>query len=179
VAKHKYGCRVLERLIEHCSEAQLTNILQEITANSEALCRHPFGNFVVQHLLEHGSDARRRGVLECLLPKAPELAMHRTASHVVQRVLDHCDESGQNSLIVALLNAVAPNSLLDVARSRYGSYVAEQLADFGNGPFYNDVKQCFTNNLKALALSQYGSRVAKRFGLETARTLPDVGGNVA
>merc|ERR1712187_976650 len=37
VAKHRYGCRVLERLIEHCSETQLSVLMEEVVAESEPL----------------------------------------------------------------------------------------------------------------------------------------------
>jgi len=30
LARHAYGCRVLQRIIEHCTEAQVTPIVDEL-----------------------------------------------------------------------------------------------------------------------------------------------------
>merc|ERR1711997_682439 len=86
VAKHRFGCRVLERLIEHCPEHAIWCLLGPIILNSEMLCRHVYGNFIIQHIFEQGSPERRLSILKQLLPAIPYLAMHRTASHVVQRM---------------------------------------------------------------------------------------------
>ena len=71
------GCRVLERLLEHCPTEQTAPLVEEapgcvalrgiawldgvappcprqVLAGAPQLCRHTFGNFVVQHVLEHG-----------------------------------------------------------------------------------------------------------------------------
>jgi hypothetical protein len=162
VARHRYGCRVLERLIEHCSPEQLAPLQEEVVAGSETLCRHPYGNFVIQHLLEHGSAALRCRILKCMLPVVPVLAVHRTASHGVQRALDHCDEVGQYAIIDAMLQGESPHSLAEIACSRYGSYVIEQLA----GPPFDkhpEVRKRLLEGCELLAGSQFGRRVAEKF----------------
>jgi len=105
IAKHKFGCRVLERLIEHSSEGalggigdeiardsealcKLGGIRDEIARDSEALCKHEFGNYVIQKMLSHGSHKNRAEVLEQMLASSPALAGHRTASHVVKCMVD-------------------------------------------------------------------------------------------
>lgn len=165
VARHRFGCRVLERLIEHCSEVQLRAVMDEVASDSEALCRHPYGNFVVQHLLEHGSDVRRREVLKQMMPGIPMLAMHRTASHVVQKALDFCDEDSQGFIVASLLEAPSPNSLLEIAVSRYGSFVAEQLSTVTCTPGGSVVKHLFLEHREVLLQTRAGCRVAEKFGV--------------
>lgn len=164
VARHRFGCRVLERLIEHCSEPQISALVDQIVAESDCLCRHPYGNFVVQHILEHGSPSRRTAILHKMLGMIPTLAMHRTASHVVQKALDYSSEEGQSAIIRRLLDGERPTSLAEVACSRYGSFVVEQLASIR--VWSDEVQGRLSAEIPALGQSQFGRRVAERFGFQ-------------
>jgi len=167
VARHAFGCRVLERLIEHGDETQMCGLIDVIVQRAEELARHQYGNFVVQHLLEHGSSRRRTLVLDRLLPSLPHLSMHRTATHVVQQALNTCSAQGQHTMAQALLQAEGAHSLLQIAASRYGSYVVEEMFNlFGNkGPG----KEAHARLEKA-SIEHWESpafqRVAGRYGLQ-------------
>jgi len=167
VTRHRFGCRVLERLIEHCSETEIGELIDQIVAKSEMLCRHIYGNFVIQHLLEQGSPTRRKGILNQLLPVLPYLAMHRTASHVVQRALAYSDQENLHQLISALLCGQSPNSFIEIARSHYGSFVIYQLVDLRvRSPLYfNTVHQTMATNVEKIVQTDFGRRVAEHFGL--------------
>lgn len=162
VARHRFGCRVLERLIEHCDETQIGPLIDEIVAESAAMCRHPYGNFVLQHLFEH-SPQHRDPILDRMLNLLPELAGHRTASHVVQKVMDYSEEDSRQSIVDSLVKAESPNSLFDLACSRYGSFVVEQLADMSEAG--DEVKRILADRFDELSQSPFGKRVLERFGL--------------
>lgn len=98
VARHKFGCRILQRLLEHGSEAQLCR-LDALVAACGDLVAHPYGNYVMLHLIEHGQPHRREAVLQRLLPVLPELTQQRSGSFMTQRLLDH-GSSEQRSLVV-------------------------------------------------------------------------------
>lgn len=163
IARHRFGCRILERLVEHCSEKQMSSVFDAVVFQAEPLCRHPYGNFVVSHLLEHGSSIRRVRILNQLLPTLPQLAMHRTASHVVQKAIDHSDEDGKRRLVERLLNAQSPNSLVDIACSRYGSFVVEDLANVNVGK--EDMIRYLESGVDRLNASQFGKKVMDCFEL--------------
>jgi len=127
VARHQYGCRVLERLIEHCTEGSLGALVERYVASVDELCRHQYGNFVIQHLLEHGSDELRLQINRQLLKNIEVLSTHRTASHVVQMALQHSPVHDQISLATGIFGTEL--TLLDMAASRYGSYVVQELLD--------------------------------------------------
>ena len=42
-ARHRYGCRVLERLLEHCPSSQTAPLIEEVLLGTQQLCRHTFG----------------------------------------------------------------------------------------------------------------------------------------
>jgi mRNA-binding protein PUF3 len=162
VARHRFGCRVLERLIEHCDESQIGGLIDEIVPESLALCRHLYGNFVISHLIEH-SVSYRGLILESILPDVPLLASHRIASHVVQKIMDHSDKDGKQAIVASLLQAESPNSLPDIACSRYGSYVVEQLA--GMMEAGSEVKECIAKARESLSQSEFGKHVLECYGL--------------
>merc|ERR1719210_1594897 len=95
VARHRFGSRVLERLVEHGTEDQMCTLVDQCTDLAEELSRHPFGNFFIQSLLEHGAQHRRETIVQQLLPFVPKLAVHRTACHVLQKALNYSDEAGR------------------------------------------------------------------------------------
>jgi len=161
VAKHQYGCRLLERLLEHCPPAQVTILVDELLTDAEPLCRHPFANFVMQHIFEHGLQPWKDNIALQIAGVLPYLSKHRTASHVVQRALEFGGEKIQRILIHALVNGEGEDSLVEVACSRYGSFVAEELA--GIQVYSGPVRQLLQAGLSRITMSQYGKRAIAKF----------------
>eukprot|EP00927_Polykrikos_kofoidii_P081491 TRINITY_DN7892_c0_g2_i1.p1 TRINITY_DN7892_c0_g2~~TRINITY_DN7892_c0_g2_i1.p1 ORF type:complete len:519 (+),score=75.54 TRINITY_DN7892_c0_g2_i1:77-1558(+) len=164
VVRNRFGCRAIERMIEHCSERQLGVILDEVVADAVPLCRHPFGNLVVGHILEHGSHVMKHKILEHLMPVLGMLSMHRTGSFVVQKAFRFCSEQVQESMVALLLDLPRPESLLDVATSRYGSFVVEQIITESYAPSISAVRQYFLEHFLVLVQTTHGCRVAVRCG---------------
>merc|ERR1712190_562957 len=54
-AQLKYGCRVIQRLLEHCREDQVHEICEKLLASGIELSGHHFGSYVMQHLAEYGT----------------------------------------------------------------------------------------------------------------------------
>lgn len=166
VARHCFGSRVLERLIEHGDEEHMASMVDELVNHSEELSRHPYGNFVIQHFLEHGSFSRRAMVLQRLLPFLPYLATHRTACHVVQKALSHSSAQGRQAIAVALLQALPPYSLPNVAASRYGSYCIEELRNaFGPEGAGKEAETMLKEAFPEHSESSHFLRVAGSYGL--------------
>ena len=58
LSSHPYGCRVIQRILEHCNSEQTGPILDELHANTEQLLQDQYGNYVIQHVLEHGKPVK-------------------------------------------------------------------------------------------------------------------------
>lgn len=163
VARHRYGCRIMERLIEHCSAIAVADLMEPVVTDCQALCRHQFGNFVIQRLLENGSLEQRARIIEALSVCVSSLATHRIASHVIQRVLDFSGEGSQTRIVNSLLACKHP-CLVDVALNRYGSYVVQQLVNLQ--PVLVDmVTSCLFARVHELQQTEFGIRVAEAFNL--------------
>ncbi|CAE7765022.1 APUM5 [Symbiodinium pilosum] len=125
-ARHRFGCRIMCRLLEHCSNADGTRkLVDEVLEDlSEALdlCRHNFGHHVVQSVLEHGDSRYKELIAEVLQSDLFANASHRSASYVVESALSHCLEKDQQVLLQQLSD---PNMVAQLAQARYGFYVAK------------------------------------------------------
>ena len=54
LSTHPYGCRVIQRILEHCTPEQTGPVLEELHSHTEALIQDQYGNYVVQHVLDRG-----------------------------------------------------------------------------------------------------------------------------
>jgi len=172
VARHRFGCRIMERLLEHGDEAQMQELTEHCVEHAEELSRHQFGNFVIQSLLEHGSHRQRDAILLHMLPFMPLLSMHRTASHVVQKALNYSSEEGRHAIVNSLICAVDP-PLIQIAANRYGAYVLEEVHQiFGEEGPGRRVKQSLEVALPHVGESEFLARVAVQFGLLQEEQVP-------
>merc|ERR1719493_424776 len=56
LSTHPYGCRVIQRMLEHCCPdlKELTEpVLDELMSYAEQLAKDQYGNYVLQHVLQH------------------------------------------------------------------------------------------------------------------------------
>lgn len=127
-ARHRFGCRILCRLLEHCTteastQRLISNILED-PAEALELCRHNFGHHVVQLVLERGHPRHKELVLQVLRRDLATNAAHRRASYVVEAALNNCAPKDQYALLQHLLD---PSVLQELAQARYGLYVVKTL----------------------------------------------------
>lgn len=170
VCKHRFGCRVVCRLIEHCTEDHIGPLLDEILVDIVMLAQDDYGNYVVQVALEHASEGRKSLMEAQLLPGFASLAMHKDGSRVAERLLESCSSRGQKLAVHTLLKAEGGISLVEVACSRYGSYVIARLAGLRQTHIeMSEVASILASNLQSLQESEYAERVITAFGLIPAQ----------
>jgi len=106
IAQHEFGCRVLQRVIEHFSPKQLETCLGEVLNNSAYLCKHKYGNFVMQHILEHGNQGQRGVIIVALKQNLLNLQQPRVDQHtcnVLDKALTYGPIEDQRELAGAIL----------------------------------------------------------------------------
>jgi len=143
VVKHRFGCRVVERLFEHCEAEVTAPIVEAVVAEIDSLSRHPFANYVVQHILEYSPAHRFRVVHALIQVGVPELAQDRVASNIIEHAFEHCDAESRRLLAEAILST--PPAIVDMARSKYGSFTVRRMLE---GP------QALQDPLHYMALQQ-------------------------
>lgn len=126
VARHRYGCRIICRLLEHSATERGTYaLINELLMDARDLSRHAYGYHVMRCILEHGLPDHRRRVAKALCGGLQRNSKHRHASFVVEKALAFCDEPGRQSLKNELMGR--PENIVDLARHQYGRHVVSQL----------------------------------------------------
>lgn len=115
VARHQYGCRVLQRLLEHAGSDEVVEQLLEGAAD---ICTHTYGQFVLQHLCEHGTEQQVTNLAEILSQNITIVGAHSYGCAVLSKALDHACQEARTSLAHALL--LQTDLLLGMSSSRYG-----------------------------------------------------------
>lgn len=103
LARHRYGCRVVERLIEHFPSSVLDDFLSSLFDEALELSTHVYGNFVVQHVLEHGSKANRRQLADFFVVHASQIAKNPHGCCVLDKALSYCAQEDRVRVARALL----------------------------------------------------------------------------
>merc|ERR1712232_1212277 len=88
LVRDKFGCRVVQRLVEHFSRARVGNdarlyVVASILQNVQELCADEYGHFAVETLLEF-CDASERSIIVGAL----QTVCHGKASYVMKKVID-------------------------------------------------------------------------------------------
>jgi len=105
LSMHRYGCRVVQRAIEHCVDHQKNAVLESIISHHKNLVADQYGNYVVQQVLVCGSEAHRAAVLKTLTQDGAllSLSMHKYASNVVESVLLHGESQHKEKILEEML----------------------------------------------------------------------------
>jgi len=165
VARHRFGCRVLCRVLEHCSMGNgLVNALvEEMLIDAPALCRHTFGNYVMQHVLEFGAPDQRHTIAMALLQDVRS-AKNRNASHVLEKALEVCPPNDRCALAEHLLSSPQPLDLVTLAEHQFGCFVVRALLRLP-AQFAQQARACLEPHTSQLEASRHGRKVLEELRL--------------
>merc|ERR1719491_2603529 len=89
LARHRYGCRIIEGLIAHCPFEQMRGMVETLLADASALCMHMFGNFVMQRLLEKSSSASHSQLFQVMHPQLAAMGTNFDGSRVLVKAMTY------------------------------------------------------------------------------------------
>lgn len=158
IARHRSGCRILERLIEHCHPEQVRDLVEPLLLDAISLCLHNFGNYVIQHLIEHGSDQQRERLIGDLEKHARKVGSDNVACAVVAKAMNHGSDACH--LRVARALAKEHGLLADAARTRHGNIVAKRVLQVLPQPEQEEARRQLLASSSTLRSSRYGRPIA-------------------
>jgi len=115
VARHQYGCRVLQRLLKHAGSDE---VVEQLLEGAAEICTQQYAQFVLQHLCEHGTEQQVTKLAEILAQNITIAGAHSFGCAVLSKALDHACKEARTSLAHALL--LQTDLLLRMSSSRYG-----------------------------------------------------------
>lgn len=129
IARHRFGCRVICRLLEHSvgKEDATAKLLDEILDKAATLCRHGYGSFVAEHFLEFGSQEHRQRLVEVLRADLTAMAIDKIGRRVLEQALRFASPNDKSALASDLL--ASPEQFQLMAQDPHASRVLQCLAD--------------------------------------------------
>lgn len=140
---HPYGCRVLQRILEHCPEPKKSHALDEIKKCHRTLLDDQYGNYVIQHVLQFGRTSDRDSLLDIVISNGILiLSRQKFASNVVEKLLKYGSPEQRSRIVAEMLKivddrtglptpdgTVGTSVVLLMVRDAYANYVVQTTLD--------------------------------------------------
>jgi len=154
IARHKYGCRIIQRLVEQSNPSQVLQLVEKALTDIPSLSRHPYGTYVVQNILQHGSDEHRRQIVKVVVKDIRVLGSEAHGCAVVSAALSHGPDADRAALAQILLREAG--LLVFLASSRHGHIAALRALDLLEGSDLTDARSRLHAEAESLRNSRYG-----------------------
>lgn len=177
-ARHRFGCRIIERLIEHFSPEQLAPLVQELLAECTVLASHIYGYYVIQHLLTHLGPDVAACINSTLEQNLSIMAPGGYVGAVIETSLKKCfsttadgqlltktalqiesENPGAQPLVDALLNQAEYAATM--ACSRWGHNAVKYALQLADAPLLEKACANLTYYSSWLRSDRYGRLVAR------------------
>lgn len=125
LASHTYGCRVIQRMLEHGTESDKMEIMMELHASAQILITDQYGNYVAQHVIQNGKPEDRAQMIDLVMAQLLTLSKHKFASNVVEKCIEHGTAEQRTSIREQLttVGSDGTSPLQQMMRDQYGNYV--------------------------------------------------------
>lgn len=102
IAKHRYACRVLERIIEFFPMQSSFPFIEDVVRHTAELSCHAIGNYSVQHCVEYGGPSCCQEIANVVLNHLHQFAVDPSGCGVLNKVLIHANAYQSTLLAVGL-----------------------------------------------------------------------------
>lgn len=128
LSKHKYGCRVVQRIFENCNDTQIYEIIKKISKSINLLIEDQYGNYVLQHIIQNKEKLRILIIEEILLLPLEKMyfyCCHKFASNVIEK----CVMFDDRFVEVFLLKLNDTPLIVSMACDRFANYVVQRVIE--------------------------------------------------
>lgn len=162
VARHKYSCRVLQRLLEHCQPSQIQPLVDRLVADGPALSAHTYGTYVVRCILEHGTPAQRHRIATMLVSHVGRLGADANGAAVLSAAMSHCSADDRAALSEAL--AIRPDLMVRMSCTRFGHPAVVKVLEVLGDAEGAEAREALAASRASLQACRYGKVVAAKLG---------------
>eukprot|EP00488_Nonionellina_sp_1-RS-2012_P003916 TRINITY_DN85_c0_g1_i1.p1 TRINITY_DN85_c0_g1~~TRINITY_DN85_c0_g1_i1.p1 ORF type:complete len:242 (+),score=72.44 TRINITY_DN85_c0_g1_i1:391-1116(+) len=169
---HPYGCRVIQRLLEHCDETQKEPLLNELIGAIVALSKDSYGNYVVQHVLKHGPDQARNRIIREVANNVLAMSKHKFSSNVVEKCFMFGNDDERDHLLECVIGTTQENSpMVQMVRDQYGNYVIQKLLEVTNVAQRNRLIKNVMELVPNLRKLMFGKHIIAKIEKITGKTV--------
>lgn len=130
LAQQRYGCRVLQRLFEVCTETEMWKIYLQIIDNIDALISDKYGNYVIQHLIQAPSKLKG-DIFEYIIENSFALSKDKFSSNVIEKCVNNATKQQLEDFLHEFsktLDGTKP-CLFYMCVDMYANYVVQRFFD--------------------------------------------------
>ncbi|XWS74102.1 hypothetical protein CRYUN_Cryun02cG0186800 [Craigia yunnanensis] len=164
LSTHPYGCRVIQRVLEHCKDPKTqSKVMNEILGSVSMLAQDQYGNYVVQHVLEHGKPHERSFIIKELAGKIVLMSQQKFASNVVEKCLTFGGPSERQLLVNEMLGSTDENEPLQaMMKDQFANYVVQKVLETCEDQQRELILSRIKVHLNALKKYTYGKHIVAR-----------------
>lgn len=158
-ARHRFGCRVVLRILEQCPAAQVQLITDAVADDAVFLSTHIYANFVVQAVIERGTEPQRQRLVQALTQNVPVLGVGCACA-----VLGSALQMGPGEEPLLLARAMlAAGVLPHMARHRHGCPAVKSVLEVLQDEEREQARDQLLAHHEGLGACRYGKIVLKAF----------------
>uniref|UniRef100_A0A914IFP7 PUM-HD domain-containing protein n=1 Tax=Globodera rostochiensis TaxID=31243 RepID=A0A914IFP7_GLORO len=127
---HECGYRVIQRMLEHCTEQQKRYVLEQLRDIVPTLIMDKYGSFVIQHVIEHGRPEDRERIVRSL--QGDILKTHyKSICSIIEKCLIFGTTEQKNALIdqVCADDGTGKTPLLQMMKKQFANDVVVKMVD--------------------------------------------------
>mmetsp|Transcript_5288 Transcript_5288/g.5432 ORF Transcript_5288/g.5432 Transcript_5288/m.5432 type:complete len:995 (+) Transcript_5288:122-3106(+) len=173
LSMHPYGCRVVQRILEHCNNQQKGNLLEELRLCCIELVQDQYGNYVIQHVMQHGWEADRAILVKEVQEHLLDFSQHKFASNVVEKCLQYASKKDRDEMIWTIIkvtfdlnnpvDAKTGHCVLEsMVRDPYANYVVQKVIDVSDERQRGAIIKYVRENIVQLRRYTYGKHIIVR-----------------
>eukprot|EP01082_Thalassiosira_pseudonana_P007946 g7133.t1 g7133 contig23:1941255-1942835(-) len=169
LCKHAYGCRVVQRLVEHGLDPIQSRVLDNVIACHESLIDDKFGNYVIGRLIACGRKEDREAIVKTMSGNVLKFSKNKQASNVVEAMLQHGDVAQRKKILQEMLNCFCVDkertvsAVVSMAEDQYANYVLKKAMDaIDQGEQRVQMFDTLADSLAELEESPYAKQIVIR-----------------
>ncbi|CAN1167143.1 Pumilio homolog 2 [Linum perenne] len=164
LSTHPYGCRVIQRILEHCLDPKTqSKVMDEIMGSVSMLAQDQYGNYVVQHVLEHGKPHERSTIIKELAGRIVQMSQQKFASNVVEKCLTFSGPDEREILVNEMLGTTDENEPLQaMMKDQFANYVVQKVLETCDDQQRELIMTRIKVHLNALKKYTYGKHIVAR-----------------
>ncbi|XP_047172069.1 pumilio homolog 4 [Vigna umbellata] len=164
LSTHPYGCRVIQRVLEHCDDLNTQQIIMdEIMQSVSTLAQDQYGNYVIQHIVEHGKPHERTAIINKLAGQIVKMSQQKFASNVIEKCLAFGSPEERQILVNEMLGTSDENEPLQaMMKDPFGNYVVQKVLETCDDRSLELILSRIKVHLNALKRYTYGKHIVSR-----------------
>jgi len=165
LAMHPYGCRVIQRILEHHGKNKglndsLSIIVNELLSCTINLVQNQYGNYVVQHVLKHGRQEDKHETIKHLRGKIVQYSQHKFASNVIEQCVEYGNTEQIQWIIDEILSEQGALELM--MKHQYANYVVQKILEVSSPQQRDVLVEYIKPHVSTLKKYTYGKHIINK-----------------